>query len=154
MQWLVSRGTWWWAAVASEGETRSGSASLSHHLTLAGNVPKATTHVTFGAVASHVALQVAPVACSIRFTLRALPRDMPRSAAHITSLLILLLSSNGALPRDVTNFATDIALCIAVLALIFSALSGDVPALVAHVTGALRLWTIPGDVAHLGAVVA
>ena len=36
-----------------------GQAGLSHHLTLARNMPKATAHVTFWAVASHMALQVA-----------------------------------------------------------------------------------------------
>lgn len=43
---------------------------------------------------------------------------------------------------------------ITVLALIFSALAGDVTALVAHVTGTLRLWTITSNMTHLGTVVA
>lgn len=100
-----------------------GQAGLSHHLTLARNMPKATAHVTFWAVASHMALQVASVASGVRLSLRAVSGDVAASAAHVAALLILLLASHGTLPGDVANLATDVALGVAVLTFVLGTLA-------------------------------
>lgn len=101
-----------------------------------------------------MALQVASVASGIRFSLRAISRDVASCTTDVAALLILLFSSQGTFPGDVPNLATHIALGIAVLTFVFCTLTGNVPALVAHIAGALRLRAVPGYVAHLGTVVA
>lgn len=86
-------------------------------------MPKATAHVTFWAVASHMALQVASVASGVGLSLRTVSGDVAPCATHVTALLVLLLASHGTLPGDVPDLAAHVALCVAVLTFVLRTLA-------------------------------